>query len=136
MEAVENNQKVGAGIITMSVLYLLGQVFTIFGLIINLVAKDEISSILAESGVGVQVTTMQIVIALAISLIITLAVILILFKKPIGAYIFIGIEILSFIYSIISGGFTVFSLVALIFPGLMIFFLYKKKEIYFSNLKL
>lgn len=136
MEAVENNQKVGAGIITMSVLYLLGQVFTIFGLIINLVAKDEISSILAESGVGVQVTTMQIVIALAISLIITLAVILILLKKPIGAYIFIGIEILSFIYSIISGGFTVFSLVALIFPGLMIFFLYKKKEIYFSNLKL
>lgn len=135
MEAVENKPKVGAGIITMSVLYILGQVFAILALIINLIAKDEISSILAEEGIAVEITTAQLVIGLIISLIILVSIILILAKKPIGAYLLIAIEIVSLIFNIISGEFTIFSVIGLIIPGLMIFFLYRKKEIYFANLK-
>lgn len=135
MEIVENNQRLGAGIITMSVLYLIGQAFTMFSVLINIVMKDEIARMLAEAGTISEITTAQLGVTLVISLILTVSIILILFKKYIGAYIFIGIEVLSLLFSIITGAFTLFSIIGLVFPGLMIFFLYKKKEIYFANLK-
>lgn len=135
MEIVENNQKLGAGIITMSVLYLIGQAFTMLSVLINIVMKDEIARMLAEAGTISEITTAQLSVTLVISLILTVSIILILFKKYIGAYIFIGIEVLSLLFSIITGAFTLFSIIGLVFPGLMIFFLYKKKEIYFARLK-
>lgn len=135
MEIVENNQKLGAGIITMSVLYLIGQAFTMLSVLINIVMKDEIARMLAEAGTISEITTAKLGVTLVISLILTVSIILILFKKYIGAYIFIGIEVLSLLFSIITGAFTLFSIIGLVFPGLMIFFLYKKKEIYFARLK-
>ena len=135
MEIVENNQRLGAGIITMSVLYLIGQAFTILSVLINIVMKDEIARMLAEAGTISEITTAQLSVTLVISLILTVSIILILFKKYIGAYIFIGIEVLSLLFSIITGAFTLFSIIGLVFPGLMIFFLYNKKEIYFARLK-
>lgn len=135
MEIVENNQKLGAGIITMSVLYLIGQAFTMLSVLINIVMKDEIARMLAEAGTISEITTAQLGVTLVISLILTVSIILILFKKYIGAYIFIGIEVLSLLFSIITGAFTLFSIIGLVFPGLMIFFLYKKKEIYFARIK-
>lgn len=135
MEIVENNQRLGAGIITMSVLYLIGQAFTMLSVLINIVMKDEIARMLAEAGTISEITTAQLGVTLVISLILTVSIILILFKKYIGAYIFIGIEVLSLLFSIITGAFTLFSIIGLVFPGLMIFFLYKKKEIYFARIK-
>lgn len=131
MENIDNNKRVGAGIITMSALYLFGQTFTILGCLINIFGKDFISNVLAETGTGAQVNTAQIVITLVKSLIITTAVILILFKKSIGAFLFIGIEILSFVYSAIIAGVNIYTPLNLIFPALMIFFMYRKKDIYF-----
>ena len=132
MEIVENNQKLGAGIITMSVLYLIGQAFTMLSVLINIVMKDEIARMLAEAGTISEITTAQLGVTLVISLILTVSIILILFKKYIGAYIFIGIEVLSLLFSIITGAFTLFSIIGLVFPGLMIFFLYKKSFIMYS----
>lgn len=131
---MENNvekKKVGAGIITMSVLYLIGQAFAIIGSISNFFTKDVTNKILADAGMGIQITTSQIVITLTTSLIITIAIILILLKKSIGAFLFIGIVVLSLIYSAIVSGVSLFTPLSLIFPGLMIFFIYKKKDIYF-----
>lgn len=135
METVENNQKVGAGIITMSVIYLVFQVFVLFGLLASLALKDQVTAILSESGTGAEFSATVIVIAIVTSLIFIASVILILMKKSIGAYLFIGIEVLSLIYNIVTGAFTIYSIFGLILPGLMIFFLYKKKELYFANLK-
>ena len=123
MEIVENNQKLGAGIITMSVLYLIGQAFTMLSVLINIVMKDEIARMLAEAGTISEITTAKLGVTLVISLILTVSIILILFKKYIGAYIFIGIEVLSLLFSIITRAFTLFSIIGLVFPGLMIFFL-------------
>ncbi|MCR1950841.1 hypothetical protein NSA50_07165 [Clostridium sp. DSM 100503] len=133
MEENVEKKSVGAGIITMSVLDLFGQFFITIGCLVNIFAKDLVSNMIAEAGVsaGEQATTTDFVITLAISLIITIAVILILCKKPIGAFIFIGIEVLSFIYSAITSGVSLLTLLNLVFPALMIFFLYKKKDIYF-----
>ena len=131
MQNTVEAKKVGAGIITMSILDFIGQGFLIIGYISSIFLKDEISENLQAMGLSTAVNTVQILISLAISVIITISVILILCKKPIGAYLFIGIEILSFIYKAISSGVTIFSFISLIFPALMIFFIYKKKDIYF-----
>ena len=93
--------------------------------------KDVMDSSLESMGIVSEVNTVELLITLAISVIITVSVILILFKKPIGAYMFIGIEVLSFIYKVITTDFTIATPVGLIFPALMIFFIYKKKDIYF-----
>lgn len=133
MENVNKNKKVGAGIITMSVLYLLGQAFIILVSIITILFKDQTNKLLVEAGTGVEIITTQLVIELIIALIIAIAVILILCKKPIGAFLFIGIEILSFVYSVIIAGVSLYTPLKLIFPALMIFFIYKKKDIYFTK---
>lgn len=133
MENIEENRRIGAGIITMSVLYFIGQAFLLISVIINLAFRDQISDFLKQAGtpVDTEITTTQLVITIILSIIIIIAIILILLKKPIGAFIFIGIEILSFIYSAIVSGVNIFTPLGLIFPGLMVFFLYKKKDVYF-----
>ena len=131
MQDTVETKKVGAGIITMSILYLLGQAITIVGCLGNLFLTDEVSENLQSMGLSGEINKLQVLITLAISVIIIVSVILILFKKPIGAYLFIGIETLSFIYGAITSGISIFTPVGLIFPALMIFFIYRKKDIYF-----
>ncbi len=131
MQNTVESKKVGAGIITMSVLDFIGQFFVILGSLSSIIFKDVMDSSLQSMGIVSEVNTVELLITLAISVIITVSVILILFKKPIGAYMFIGIEVLSFIYKVITTDFTIATPVGLIFPALMIFFIYKKKDIYF-----
>ncbi|WP_291651202.1 hypothetical protein [Clostridium sp.] len=131
MENYVEKKRVGAGIITMSVLYLIGQTFVILGSLFDILFEEQANKILAETGIGGQVNIVQVTITLVISLIITISIILILCKKPTGAFLFIGIEVLSFIYSAIISGVSLLTPLNLIFPGLMIFFIYKKKDIYF-----
>ncbi|GAA0107728.1 hypothetical protein PMY56_11225 [Clostridium tertium] len=131
MENDIEKKRVGAGIITMSVLYLIGQTFVILGSLFDILFEDQANKILAETGIGGQVNVVQVAITLLISLTITIAIILILCKKPIGAFLFIVIEVLSFIYSAIISGVSLLTPLNLIFPGLMIFFIYRKKDIYF-----
>ena len=131
MQNTVESKKVGAGIITMSVLDFIGQFFVILGSLSSIIFKDVMDSSLESMGIVSEVNTVELLITLAISVIITVSVILILFKKPIGAYMFIGIEVLSFIYKVITTDFTIATPVGLIFPALMIFFIYKKKDIYF-----
>lgn len=136
MQNTVETKKAGAGIITMSVLYLFGQFLVILGSLVIIIGKDSIISYyesmgLAEVATGINIAEMSI--TLAISVIITISVILLLLKKPIGAYMFIGVEILSFIFKAISSGIGIGSFIMLIFPALMIFFIYKKKDIYFAK---
>lgn len=136
MQNTVETKKAGAGIITMSILYLFGQFLVILGSLVIIIGKDSIISYyesmgLAEVATGINIAEMSI--TLAISVIITISVILLLLKKPIGAYMFIGVEILSFIFKAISSGIGIGSFIMLIFPALMIFFIYKKKDIYFAK---
>ncbi len=136
MENAVETKKVGAGIITMSVLYLVGQFFVILGSLVNIFGSDFINSYYESMGMPNVLETVNmtdIYITLAISVIITISVALLLAKKPMGAYIFIGIEILSRIYGVISSGVGLFTFIMLIFPVLMILFIYKKKDIYFAK---
>lgn len=135
MERIENEQRVGSGITILSIVYLVFQGFGLFALVSSIVMKDQIIAKLAESGAVLAFNLAEIIISIILSIIFIASLILILMKKSIGAYLFIVVQALSIIYNIITGAFTFASIFGLILPGLMIYLLYRKKEIYFSRLK-
>ncbi len=135
MEKIENEQRVGSGITILSIVYLVFQGFGLFALVSSIVMKEQIIAKLAESGAVLAFNSAEIIISIILSIIFIASLILILMKKSIGAYLFIAVQALSIIYNIITGAFTFASIFGLILPGLMIYLLYRKKEIYFSRLK-
>ncbi|NEU06342.1 MULTISPECIES: hypothetical protein [Clostridium] len=129
-----NDMKLGAGIITMSVLTLIGSAFAVLGCVFQILFKDKIQQF--SAGIeGAVLDPMTIAISLVMSLILVVSIILILRKKSLGVYIYGTIEIVSLIYNIImSPENIIWTLVGLIFPLLMGFFIYKKRAIFgFGN---
>ncbi|MBU3087084.1 hypothetical protein KPL42_01110 [Clostridium gasigenes] len=148
-------KKLGGGILTFSIIYMLSSIFGIITLIKNLINPDknkqlliETKKIAEESGIAFaksaadaalsQSTTLSIVIGLIFSIIIIISLILILFKKKIGVYSFFILTLLNLIYGFIVIGFNLFSLITLliglILPGLLGLFIYKRRSIFgFSN---
>ncbi|KHD38500.1 membrane protein [Clostridium acetobutylicum] len=131
----ENDSKVGAGIITISVLHFIGAAFTLIGSLILLGAKDNINNILAQSGQSAStVTNTSIAISLVLVIVLVIGVILILKKKALGVYLYFLSEIISIIYSIVHSGFSFMIILSLILPILMAVFIYQKKSLYgFGN---
>ena len=132
MEKIENEQRVGSGITILSIVYLVFQGFGLFALVSSIVMKEQIIAKLAESGAVLAFNSAEIIISIILSIIFIASLILILMKKSIGAYLFIAVQALSIIYNIITGAFTFASIFGLILPGLMIYLLYRKKEILFN----
>jgi len=128
---MENIQKpkVGAGIKTISIITL---IFSIFGLITsirNILNIDETNALRKEMEFP-EITILALVIGLIITTIIILGVILILMKKELGIYIYIIGIVAQIAYSIVSVGFSPWTLSNLIMPVLMAIFIRKKKEIF------
>ena len=125
-------QKLGGGIITISVLTLIGFAFNLIGYLIMLIMGDSLNEMYSSMGLGnIMPSTSTLVISLILSIIIGVSTILILMKKSIGVYgYFIG-EVLSIISSIIFTGFSLFGvIISLILPVLMFIFIYKRKTIF------
>ena len=125
-------QKLGGGIITISVLTLIGFAFNLIGYLIMLIMGDSLNEMYSSMGLGnIMPSTSTLVISLILSIIIGVSTILILMKKSIGVYgYFIG-EVLSIISSIIFTGFSLFGvIISLILPVLMFIFIYKRKTVF------
>ena len=127
------NKKLGGGILTISIIYLVLLGFGLIGSIISLVTLDEINSLMSQMG-GVQLTSTELIVSIILTLILLLGIILILLKKQIGVYTFFTVEIINIIYSLIMNGSSISilisTLVGLILPGLLAYFIYKKKELF------
>lgn len=127
------NKKLGGGILTISIIYLVFLGFGLIGSIISLVTLDEINSLMSQMG-GVQITSTELIVSIILSLILLVGIILILLKKQIGIYTFFTVEIINIIYSLIMNGLSISilisTLVGLILPGLLAYFIYKKKELF------
>ena len=127
------NKKLGGGILTISILYL---VFLGFGLIYNIISfstLDQINALSSQMGMP-QLTSTELIISIILSLILLIGVILILLKKKIGVYTFFTVIVINVIYSLIMNGFNIAilisTLISLILPGLLAYFIYKKKEVF------
>ncbi|WP_195468998.1 hypothetical protein [Clostridium sp. D43t1_170807_H7] len=127
------NKKLGGGILTISILYL---VFLGFGLIDNIISfstLDQINALSSQMGMP-QLTSAELIISIILSLILLIGVILILLKKKIGVYTFFTVIVINVIYSLIMNGLSILvlisTLISLILPGLLAYFIYKKKEVF------
>lgn len=127
------NKKLGGGILTISILYLIFWGISLIGSIISLATLDQINSTMAQMGLE-QTTSAELIISLILSLVLLIGVILILLKKKIGVYTFFTVIIINVIYSLIMNGFNIAilisTLISLILPGLLAYFIYKKKEVF------
>lgn len=125
-------QKLGGGIITISVLTLIGFAINLITYLAILAMGDSLNEMYSSMGLGnIIPSTSTLVVSLILSIIIGVSTILILMKKSIGVYgYFIG-EVLSIISSIIFTGFSLFGLIiSLILPVLMFIFIYKRKTVF------
>ncbi|WP_370832217.1 hypothetical protein [Clostridium sp.] len=127
------NKKLGGGILTISIIYLVLLGLGLIGSIISLVTLDEINSLMSQMG-GVELTSTELIVSIILTLILLVGIILILLKKQIGVYTFFTVEIINIIYSLIMNGLSISilisTLVGLILPGLLAYFIYKKKELF------
>ncbi len=127
------NKKLGGGILTISIIYLVFLGFGLIGSIISLSTLDQINSVMAQMG-GIQLTPTELIISIILNFILLFGIILILLKKQIGVYTFFTVEIINIIYSLIMNGLNlsvlISTLIGLILPGLLAYFIYKKKELF------
>lgn len=71
-----------------------------------------------------------IIVGILISIAVIIGSAMILAKKKVGVYLFVITIIISFILGIVTSGFGVSSIIGLILPGLMIYFIMQNKEIF------
>lgn len=120
------SQKLGVGIIIISILYFIIAILSTFGTIILLTQKDA----LIKQGIPLTLSNSQITISLIFQLILVIAIILILFKKSIGVYSYFTITLISIINTIMDNGFQWTIILSLILPVLMAIFINKKRKLF------
>lgn len=127
------NKKLGGGILTISILYLVFLGFGLIGNIISFSTLDQINALSSQMGMP-QLTSAELIISIILSLILLIGVILILLKKKIGVYTFFTVIVINVIYSLIMNSLSILvlisTLISLILPGLLAYFIYKKKEVF------
>lgn len=130
---MQEENKVGAGILTICILTIIGAAFNIFGNILLLGFHDFYKDIFNQIGTelpGTGITT----IYLLISILLIVSAALILKKNKVGVIGYFVLEATSLILSLILSEVTVLGiLLDLVLPVLMIIFVSKKKDLYFNN---
>lgn len=133
-------EKLGAGVVTISILILITAILSSTGSVISLTMGDDINNILVESGqidTSLLPTTTDYIISLVTSVLTGIFATLILFKNRIGVFGYFTVAILNNVYSLILNGITVTSLISLVlglsFLALYGFFIYKKRSVYGFN---
>ena len=123
-------QKLGGGIITVSVIHLVFSSITVLILLGCILAKDALNEQLKLMGYGSELSTGQLSISLVLSLVLIFAVIMILNKKALGVYIYFAEVLINLIYSVAVDGFKGATVFGLILPALMAVFIMQKKEMF------
>lgn len=136
---MENNvkeKKLGAGIITMSIIFIVMNAFAIFGLVIAITNLEEVNNYAVSLG-GEKSTMGPLIFSVAIAVLMLLSLALILFKKGIGVYLFAGVQAVSIVYTIITTGLSILTLIGILIDlipvALLLYFIYRKKDIYFNK---
>lgn len=129
---MENNeqQKLGAGIITISVIHFIGAALSILSSVLFIVFGDAIKDQMEKVGQSIEFTQSQMIAGLVLSVVLVIGVILILLKKTIGVYIYYVYFVINIAYTLISSGFRLSILSSMLLPVLMGVFISQKKELF------
>ncbi|MBU5455238.1 hypothetical protein [Caproiciproducens sp. MSJ-32] len=124
------SEKIGSGILIVSILQLIGSILSILGYISIILMRDQINKLNTLAG-NEQITNGQIFILITITLVTVVGLILILAKKKLGIYIYYSSIITNIICNIIVSGINLLNIsLSLILPILMMIFIIKKKYVY------
>ncbi|SHH98798.1 hypothetical protein SAMN02745196_02223 [Clostridium collagenovorans DSM 3089] len=132
---MEDNKdlKVGGGIMTVAIIQMVLYVLGILGEIFLIFSKDKIMDELSKMNMAdsFQISIGEMAISLLLSVVILASLILILRKVKLGVIMYYACTLVSIICNIILSGFSLSGFISsLIFPGLMLIFISKKKELY------
>lgn len=123
-----NDNRVGGGIIAVAVLHFIGNAFVILGGILLLGSSNVLKSIAPDydfSSTEIIFSSIVLPIALIISLIFLLN------KKKAGVIAYYAIILINLIYSLISSGFNILTILfALLLPVIMGILIAQKKEVF------
>jgi len=121
----ENENKVGAGILTICILHFIG---ALIGIASFFLTKSAITpEITAQTGV----TSTSLVVSLIVTTVYAIACILLLLKQKIGIFLYYIVALTNLITTFAFIGFSFLTLgLSLILPILMAIFILKKKEVY------
>lgn len=130
---MENENKIGAGIITISILTFIGGFFNIIGSLMFLLFKDSFKEAYKTLGIELPSDSTKIIF-FVISILLVISTILLLMKNKIGVFGYFILQAISIIITIATTGFSVMGLILdLILPVLMAIFVAQKKDLYFNN---
>lgn len=124
----EKRNKLGGGIITLTVIQFVTNGFAIIGFLMMIFGDEVYKSL----GVPVPPAS-SLIIDIAFALLTIISLVLVLLKNKIGIYLYFTLIVLSIISTNIFYGFSILNiLLSLILPVLTAIFLYKKKYLYFE----
>ena len=127
---MNENEKLGAGILTIGIINLIVYGIVVIVSIISLLNFDAVKKAAAKLS-STPVTKEAFLITLGISVVVVISVILIFMKKALGVYSYFTIVVVNIIYSIISNGFNIQTIISgLVLPILFAIFIVTKKEIF------
>lgn len=131
----DKNSKLGAGIITMSVISLVCGVLGIISMIFMSYVGNKFGSELGPEFEQMATDPIIMIIPIIFSILSMVAIILILMKKSFGIYLYITVIVVGFVFNaIMTPEQLVVSLIGLLYPALMLFFIYKKRHLFgFKN---
>lgn len=124
-----NENKLGGGIIVVSILILISSVFSSFSSISILMNRSLYKKTYKELGMTLPSNTMYI-IYLVLSVVIILSAILILLKKSLGIYGYFTAIIINIIANIVASGFNILMLANLIIPIIYLALIMSKKQVF------
>lgn len=127
---MEENKKLGTGIIILTILILLSAILGIitnFGLMFfgNLIVESYDGEVIEST-----TNNAYLIIDIILRVIFLVSTILIFMKKSLGIYSYFIVAIISIITSIIFNGFSTSIIASLIVPILMAIFILRKREIF------
>lgn len=128
-----NEKKVGAGVLTISIITFVINAIAVLGFVYILGFKDKLKETYSSMGMDpskVIPSNSEVIINSILIVFITIAVILILLKKAIGVYSYFTFIIIKIIATIILSGFSLGILFSFILPILMLIFILQKKNVF------
>lgn len=126
----KEQQRLGAGIITVSVIHFLGAALSILSSLLFIVFGDVIKEQIEKMGQTLELSQSQMIIGLILSVALVIGVILILLKKAVGVYIYYAYFVINTVHTLITSGFSLPILSSLLLPVLMGVFISQKKELF------
>lgn len=127
---MEENKNLGAGIIIITILVILGSILGIVGDLGSIFLGDLVVETYDGEVIQSSISNSQFIIDIILRIIFLISAILIFMKKSLGIYCYFIVVIISIIALIIFNGFSIAIISSLILPILMTIFVAKKREVF------